>query len=149
MCYMNEVYAQKKRARHNRVVNRIYLLLCTVFACYTAYTSVFMYDHDELAQICALILMVSVPLFAAALTYACQGDYAFFGICMVQLSIFIHVGLKCLVLASEPELGHYVFLGFDSIWAYIMVLVFATMLPVTMGVGTKIAGAIREWLRRF
>ena len=145
--YANETMTAQRR-RHARLINRLYLVACLVFSVYVTWTSVMAYDHDELAQSIALILIVSLPCFSAALTYACRGDYAFFGISMVSLSLFIHWGMKCLILASEPDLGHYTFLGFDSAWAYICIIVFATMLPATMCFGSKLANPIRELLQR-
>ena len=147
MYFTNENTAVRRR-RHARLINRLYLVACLVFSAYVTWTSVMAYDHDELAQSIALVLIISLPCFSAALTYACNGDYAFFGISMVSLSLFIHWGMKCLILASEPELGHYIFLGFDSAWAYICVIVFATMLPATMCFGSKLSNPIRELLQR-
>lgn len=144
---MNYNYTQK-RMHKIRTFARVYLALCFLIATKITWSAIMAFDHDELAHHIAIVLVISLPLFSAALTYAGQQDFSFFGISMLSLSIFIHWGMKCLIMASEPELGHYVFLGFDSIWAYVTVLIFGVMLPGTMYFAARMAEPVRKLFQR-
>ena len=141
-------YARPKppapRSRLSIAISRIYLLICMAISVYLTWSSITAYNQDGPTSSIAILMAISVPIIAIILAYSCRGDYSFFGICMLLLGIFIHIGMRCMIFASVRELEHYRFVEFGSPWSYAFVFVFIITIPVTMILGIKLSRPIKD-----